>query len=386
MSSYYSHLGLTDWPFSIVPRPEHSTFLAGRDALRTDVSHLLRALSRRDTSSINVLWSWFGAGKTHALLYLASQARTLNGSNPSVLIEPVYTEIPKSAKSFIDLYRTLASRMDFRRLSDDYLEVTTSRSAESFVDLIESTIPDLASALRAMVIREGLPKTIANRWLRADNVPLPDLRSIGVSQRITNTDHAVQVLSVLVKISHRASENRGQQGHRLLWLVDEFQRIAKTRGNAVADINAGLHSLFNACPTGLSIVLSFSGPPDENRLPGWFSPELRDRIGATRALVLPPLHPAQAESFVQEIIAHFRDPNVGISSAYFPFSRESCRAIISFLSERTTLLPRTIMHAFNAVLESADPLIENGELAEITAEFSRKVLADYVIVADAPDD
>jgi len=73
MSESYGHLGLRRWPFPVVPQREHCTFIAAREHLRKDVDGLIDTLSRRDTSSIHLFWSWFGAGKTHTLFYVANR-------------------------------------------------------------------------------------------------------------------------------------------------------------------------------------------------------------------------------------------------------------------------------------------------------------------------
>ena|SRR3990172_1415978 len=76
MTGQYNHLGLTRWPFPIVPEREFCTFLADRQQLRLDIAGLLTTLFRRDASSVHLFWSWFGGGKTHTLFYLANQAET----------------------------------------------------------------------------------------------------------------------------------------------------------------------------------------------------------------------------------------------------------------------------------------------------------------------
>jgi hypothetical protein len=72
MEYRFRHLGLTRWPFPVVPDLAFSTFMADRKQLKADIDDLLRVLCRRDTSSIHLLWAWFGAGKTHSLYYLVS--------------------------------------------------------------------------------------------------------------------------------------------------------------------------------------------------------------------------------------------------------------------------------------------------------------------------
>ena len=118
MDGFFRHLGLTAWPFSVVPRPEHCTFIAGRPALRDDIAALLRNLSRKDTSSIHMLWSWFGAGKTHSLFYLANEARRLAAASPPVTLTAVYTEFPKGLRSFMELYKSFASSLDPEFVTD----------------------------------------------------------------------------------------------------------------------------------------------------------------------------------------------------------------------------------------------------------------------------
>ena len=38
------------------------------------------------------------------------------------------------------------------------------------------------------------------------------------------------------------------------------------------------------------------------------------------------------------------------------------------------------MHAFNAVLEAADPRIEKGEISSIDPQFSKNVLSEYLVL------
>src|SRR5258707_10047213 len=77
MTGFLEHLGLIAWPFSIVPRQQYCNYLAGRPQLTNDISALVRGWSRRDTSSIHLLWSWLGAGKTHSLFFLMKQCAVI---------------------------------------------------------------------------------------------------------------------------------------------------------------------------------------------------------------------------------------------------------------------------------------------------------------------
>lgn len=352
MGGTYDHLQLFDWPFSVVPRPELCTFIAGRPQLDSDVKELLRHLSRRDTSSIHVLWSWFGAGKTHSLYYLANRARELNNAAIPVQLHPVYTEFPRSARSFVDLYRSFVRSIQLQTFADAFLELSTSPQQQMIYDELLLSHPDLANALRILATTSTLDHTTAFRWLRGDVVPAGELRRVGISQSIRSSESGTQTLACLFKLLVAAEQSKGRQSHRLIWLIDEFQRVQDCGKNGVLDVNAGLHSLFNACPAGLSLVLSFSGQPDPKQLPDWFSREMKDRIGVTKVMVLPPFQRAEARRFVEDVLKQFRLAH-GVEPDLFPFTSESCETILEYLEVKGNLRPRFVMEAFNAVLEKA---------------------------------
>ena len=385
MGGTYDHLGLSDWPFSVVPRAELCTFIAGRPQLDSDVNELLRNLSRRDTSSIHVFWSWFGAGKTHSLYFLAHRARELNGTRPPVQLHPVYTEFPKSAKNFVDLYRAFASSMKLQTFADAFLELGTSPQQQLIYDELLSRNPDLANALRTLATGNTQDQTTALRWLRGDVLPQAEFRRVGISQRIRTSDLGTETLASLFNLLIAAEQSRGRQSHRLIWLIDEFQRVQHAGKNAILDVNAGLHSLFNACPAGLSLVLSFSGQPDPKSLPPWFSREMKDRIGVTKVMLLPPLQRTEARGFVEDVLKQFRlgDSN---DSVLYPFTAQSCDAILDYLEANGNLRPRFVMEAFNAVLERADPQLEEGRMCSISAAFAKGVLEEHVILASEADE
>ncbi len=49
------------------------------------------------------------------------------------------------------------------------------------------------------------------------------------------------------------------------------------------------------------------------------------------------------------------------------------------VNKKKELRPRIIMGAFNAVLEAADPMIEQGTIETITPEFAERVLSESLI-------
>ena len=380
----FPHLGLTQWPFSVVPRPDECTFIAGRPKLREDLDALLGSLTRRDTSSLHLLWSWFGAGKTHSLHYVANAARSYDNRRVPVRLVPVYTEFPKGARNFLSLYTALIRGLRPGDLNDMLMEVMTSPRGDEIQAELELTQPDLAAAFRLIVMGSQGERILAHRWLRAEATPVAELRTVGISQKLTSSEQATQNLALLVRTFGDAERLRGRRGCRLLWLIDEFQRVESLPRAAITDINAGLHSLFNACPVGLSQMISFSGPPDESALPNWFSRELRDRIGVTKVFVLPPLTSDQALTFVHDVLQHYRNYQLQTDNEFFPFTRSACRAIIDRLSKEAELRPRNVMHIFGAVLDTVDPELESKSLDVVTPEVAMAALSEFVIITTDP--
>ncbi len=375
--AHFPHLALTRWPFPVVPDREYCTFMADRQEIQAELAELLHTLSRRNTSSIHLFWGWFGAGKTHTLLYLAHRAEIANQRGEGIALLTVYSEFPNSVRGFIDVFRAFTAGSDPDRFVEAYLEIRTGTSAEIVHRKLEHASPNLAAALHVMATGDAERRLLAARWLRAEALPAAQLRSIGVSRKIDSAEESVQILAALADLLNEAARSRGRLGARIIWIVDEFQRIDDCSAKVKDDINAALRSTFNACPNSLSLFISFSGIPQKG-LPSWFSRELRDRIGRTKIFVLPPMRSDEALTFVRDILHHFRPAGFERNALYFPFTLDAVQAILVETAKTSELRPRAIMHAMSAVLEEADALIERGELAHIERDFALRALSQRV--------
>jgi len=323
------------------------------------------------------MWAWFGAGKTHTLRHIEYLCKT-----SSTNIIPVYVEFPKSAKNFLDIYKAFISKIDLEIINDAYLEVFTSPEKDKIQRELHFDFPDLSNALK--LLYQGSPdrQEIAIRWLRTDYREKQILRKIGVVKPIQSAEDGVKVISWLIRLMSSGGSPSGEI-KRVSWMIDEYQRIEKLRKPAIDEINGCLHSIFNKCPNGLSIIISFSGYPEERRLPLWLSPEIKDRIGIEKPLLLPPLSREEVFDFVEDILTHFRDPSSTVPDKYYPFSRETIQGVIDVIEDRAKRSkrkdepkPRTIMQFFNTVLQEADILIEDGKMKAIDQEFVSMVLKD----------
>lgn len=380
----FPHLRLTRWPFPTVPEREFCDFIADRERLREDIGRLLSTLSRQNTSSIHLLWSWFGAGKTHTLFYFANEAN--KGDSHQRPLHAVYSEFPKSATSFVDLYRSFAAALNVDDVIDAYLEISTDPTAEEFAREVAMASPDLITALQVLAMGTAQDQMTAIRWLRGDALVASEFRRVGIAQRISTSEDASRILAAIIRLFSLADKCRKRSVSRVLWLLDEVQRIDRLPNRILQEISTGLHSTFNASPSGLTIVLSFSGRPEQNSLPAWLTTELRDRIARTNVLVLPPMLTDEGLGFIKDILEHFRIPEYpAVTDPYYPFTEDSCRAILEVIASHEELKPRSIMLAFGAVLQEAEPLIERKEFETIPPRFAERVLEDYVPTSSDED-
>ena len=370
----YPHLYLRDWPFWIVPDKSFYSLIADRTQLISDVKTLLRNLSRRSASSMHLMWAWFGAGKTHTLRHIEYLCE-----NEFKNLIPIYIEFPKSVKNFLDLYKAFISKVNMDIVDDVFSKIYGDEvQKELYFDS-----PDLSSAFTLHIGGTDEQQDVVIRWLRTECKELRTLKTASISKPIQTAEDCIKVISWIIRL---ISLNNPDSQVRTIWMIDEFQRIEKCRVPAREEISSSLHSIFNRCPASLSIIISFSGFPEEKKLPPWLSPEIRDRIGIEKPLLLPPLSIGEAHKFVQDVLTYFRNPETIAPNPLFPFNEDSVHKVISLIEEKAKKSkrkdqpkPRTIMQFFNRVLEEAEPKIETGELKIIDARFASEVLKNVML-------
>jgi hypothetical protein len=355
----YPHLGLKEWPFRIVPEPEFCDFIADRLTLRKDVEDLLCSLENRPTSDIQLIWSWYGAGKTHTVYYLANQC----GEKHRRLL-PLYTELPREAKGFGDLYRAAISQIPVGRVIDAFLEFTTRPPAK--VTFTRSMDPDLSAALTQAALGDKPIQVLLGQWLLGNPLPQSSLRELGVGARPSSTEKCAVVLADVVWLLAPRNPSAGEVPlQRVIWIIDEVQRVEELPAAARRSVLSGIVGVFNRCPTGLTMLMSYTGTPKEGSLPDWITEDLKDRIGLERPMLLPPLRSDEAMLLVRELLAHFRLPEAAHLGAFHPFEESAIEALVKALAKQDDLKPRSIMEALDASLRHLEPAIRSSAGATI---------------------
>lgn len=319
--------GLTEWPFREVPEPSRCTFVAGRPTLRTTLDRLV-APSGNPVSAIYLFWASLGAGKTHALYYLMNKMATPD------LFMPIYSEYPESTASFVEIYGKLARNIEWGRIADFCFQLFAEADQETTKSLSQIRLvqPDIYRAF--FLLSEGEDKgkaKLAFRWFRGEQLSKAELRDAALANNLHTPGDCAGVISVLAKLLglRQRGDSARKSFFRLVWIIDECQRLSTAPKRINQEVNAGLQSAFNATPDHLTLILSFTGKP-ERQFPDWLRPELADRIGARNVVLLPPLSRGDAHTFLLELLSHYRTPGAGVDG-FFPFTNQSVDCMISRL-------------------------------------------------------
>jgi hypothetical protein len=359
MIKSFPHLQLTEWPFRVISDVGYCNFMADRTRLGNDINELVTHLSRQNISSLNMIWAWFGAGKTHTLHY---------------------TEFPKSVRSFIDLYKSFVTTLGLEALDEAYVDIFGDNNQIKLQADIKRKFPDLVQALKIHFIGNEEQQDASMNWLYGDLKDKKTLRNLSIINPIQDSEDATKAIETYIKLLCNIESK--QKYNRVIWLIDEYQRINDLNKRVTNEINSSIHSIFNNCPYGLTILLCFSGEPDPKRFPSWLTPEIKDRLDR-KTLLHPPLSKDEARIFILDLLSHFHDNSTNNNNPYFPFTKESVKAIIDYIEKQgkelkiiNSLKPRSLMQVFDLILRSADTDIEKKIITVIDTSYSLKILQE----------
>jgi hypothetical protein len=363
----YEHLNLRAWPFQFVPDTDFARIWAGRRQTRTQVQGVLQKMQIAPRSGLRFLWANFGMGKTHTLLHMRYLCQQTAGK-----LVPLFAVMPNRPASFLDLYRAIVSELPFETLGEQLVKVGNSHPGGVALHPMFAQAPGVVNALLAM--RSGdLEKIIlAKNWLSAQpGLGARDRRTIGVTTQIKTAEDAVKALTSLTKLVSFRSVNPA----KLVIMVDEYQRIGELPPKVRNEINAGLHTYYNANATGLDITLSFSFGVADN-LQYHLSPELKSRA-EVQTISLDVLTPAEAIEFMQDLFSQFRvRPDERLS---FPFTLDALQLLAQHIAKRKPITPRRLMKYGDYLLSEYLALPNIDDPIEVGPDFVDIRLTDSKI-------
>ena len=356
----YEDYNLSDWPFRTSADERFASIWAGRTKTKLQLDRLLLKMTMVPKSGLHIFWANFGMGKTHTLYHLKYRCSKTSGQ-----IIPIYAVMPKRSTGFLELYREIVQAFlssDMREFIGRQLVDLGQNSKGSSVALhpMFSKSPGVVKALLAIRNGDIEETTNAMQWLTAQpGLPSSALNSIGVSYRIKTPEDAISALSSLINLSLWG----GKKQKQLLLMIDEFQRIGELKHNIVSQVNSSLHTVFNAHPTGLQLMLTFSFGKKEN-VDYLLSSELKSRA-ELQSIVLDVLNREEAVSFLADLLGQFRI-NHDSEKPLYPFSQTAVNKMMLLISQKKSLTPRRVMLYANHVLTEhmlnvSDSKVEIGD-------------------------
>jgi len=373
----YPHLSLRAWPFARVPDEEFCEIWADRDKLKAEIESTFSHAIKRKISQILIFWAWYGAGKTHSLMHYKWK---LNQSGDAYAI---FTEFPQNPKKFLDLYVAFSENLDFERLHRIFVKVFNylgkklgkSGSKNIFRQEIAKNWRDFANAAEKLAFGNDEEKEIAEKWLRASNLKKREREIIKVLNNVSRDDDAVKMVSCLTRsVTFKAEELKLPK--MLVWMIDEFNRIDDVRREDYKiAIRVGLHKLFNRTSKNLCFVLACSTRSIDD-VYTILGDALRDRLSVSaRPMRIETLRMDEAIKFMKDLLQGFRPSKVEIPNAYFPFTIDTVKYVLShMLTNNVALTPRKVMDFHEFVLHDGEDLIRKGEIKAITPEFAAESL------------
>ena len=326
-------------PFTVMADQDSSKHWAGRAKELKRIDRILKRLSRRNESSLDIVWAKLGAGKSHTLYYLAHRIEKQDEGCLCVVVE-----IPEQIRKFRDLYVRIIKNIPLDRLAKTLLEAGADALPE-----------DLRRAAHAIVHGGQLERNFASQWLRGERPDLRQLRkATGIGNRIESDADAAEIFSSVLG-------GLRSGGARVYLMLDEFQRIDKLPVRIRSPITATLRSLLSRNPRDFSVFLAISSMMEQSALM-MVPEELKSIMGMQASVTLPEMDEDEAVEFVRGRLEHFRPPEYS-GDEFAPFGREAVVQGIKMIARADTanLIPRTILQVMGVLYDDTP---RSGEMLD----------------------
>lgn len=300
-----------------------------------------------------LVWGPFGGGKTHTLHKIVGELENITD------IHSVYVDCPDLTRraTFLDLYRDGI----MRGIGQDFV-----------LQLFEATLQRVGMALRDELLKklrdalgdEDLSKAIVRLvdpgfnqlklWAFISGVSLnrTDLTDLGQTQDLTvaESSRLAEMLILLGKIT------RENLGRTLVLILDEMDRLGQVGPETISTFDTGFRRLVDPNQKIVAVLIGASAGAKAD-MPEIFMERgaVMSRLTSDAEVEIRSLPAPDVDRFIEDIIAHFRNPTSDItglvtkakaSSAetviqdFFPFTEEAITALKGRLTGAMT--PREI--------------------------------------------
>ncbi|MHA1400217.1 MAG: hypothetical protein ACTSQE_07695 [Candidatus Heimdallarchaeaceae archaeon] len=358
-------LGYSRRPFRVIPDKESSKHWAGTKKLKKEIEMLSRKISSEGPSSIKPIWGWYGAGKTHTLLYLNHILE--KNSKDSIVI---YTEFSPDLSRFFELYkliiRTIFSTNQIQKLTDAFKEVYNNICTND-TEFINSVCPHFDYffyAVHRYIYGDQEDKEIIRKWFFGDRIHLNKLKERNIYSRIEDDQAAVDVLSSIINLLIKSTSYKN-----LIIMIDEFSRLDSLPFRKKETFQSFFEFLFNSCPNNLHLILAYSSR-QADKIRELLTPAMLSRLGLTKTMKIKILETTEAENFITELIRINKKQTANDQDELFPFTEDSIITIVNYFNKKGWILKaRNIMEVCNYLFEEYIYEVDDYENHYLDAKF-----------------
>ena len=359
----YPGLFFKEWPCQNVDIYEPVEVWADRVAVLQQITNLLDYLNTVDKTSLNLMWADLGCGKTHTMGFIRHLCLTQYKN-----IYPLYTLVPNKVASFVDQYKNIISAFNFEHIAEMARRIISNDGEEFLINRVLGGSEEFFKVIRSISIGTSDSRSIGKRWLACQALSKAELTLIGANKTIKNSDDALAILQGLSRIVIHSQPNT-----RLLIMVDEFQRLHESSDKISKNVGIGLHTLYNAVPRRLSILLSFACRERTN-IDVILSSELKSRVDPTRSIQLPEMSRQEVPVYVNELFDAYRTKKESPTRLY-PLHPDCLEVIIDNLAATEKLTcPREINYCLDRLLDDSRSRLGKGVDPMISAQDARAIL------------
>lgn len=380
-----SDFGFAQNPFLLVPQSGVTNW-AGRENERRLLRDIVESVLTTDTglSEFAILYGSYGAGKSHALRYLATAISKTEADHfraraiylPKVRVDQkvdfvrLYKEIVRELGR--EFFEELATKIE-KRINSAAFELGekmdrseerrfTQEDPDYFKKkVIENIYEEDRPFINLLSMFNSEPdKVIA--YLFEGKPPIGDA---GFTQPIDTDYTATRMLASIFKVMTLKIGEEDPAYHAAYLFIDEVEDMWDFKPAEQLAIWNGIRELINRLPQNFCLLLAFSA--DAALLEATIPQPIADRI-SRQNIELQSLDAVGAKDFVAEHLSNFRREGFSIPQPYYPFSEE---AIDYVLETIVILVPRLIFRSLRNVMERAirrEGLQPNSEIDAKMAE------------------
>jgi len=388
--SALTDFGLISDPFSVTVNEMSVTRWAGREREKQTLLDVIESVLRSDigSSEFVVVHGEYGAGKSHALRYLATQIneerrdhykskavylQTLRVSERVRFLDVYKAIIGVLGKSFIaELSAKIADQVNNAKV--DYLDKVPPESRSSLLadpqrhlneTLKVGASPEAIPFLKLMFRANGGALDDVWRYLKGDNGSFED---IGLAAAVSNDYAAVTTLAGIFRVMCAQIGTRGPAYEAAYLFVDEQENMVDLKATESVQLLQSFRELINQLPNNFCMIWGFSA--DAALIEAVLPNPILQRL--TRKYVeLPSMQPDEAKRFLREHLREYRPPNYSPPTDYYPFSEAAIDLVLERIVDMT---PRNIFKSLRAVLERAIRRYGLEPPNEISPELAQEIL------------